>query len=303
MEQLRYPRPQALTAQVQAYQAIPSTQNKKNNLKKLRTIAIQHYLNNQLTTYKLYIHPTLTKRSIRKASNDKTKRFGLQVMDLADLSLFLGLSQVKVEKRIQDYLIRQAKRMQEDGTLDDMRLNSRAAAKGLFFGSLNRMQSLMAWEDELKQASRSYFHQPGYSASANTAIGLTSSFMAQVQRTIDALSPKEPSPSHPSIQIHNNNNAQAAVLASDGQEVLTTAQAVLMLDEAKITYMPLDDRDKAFAHLYEAHIEGNPEIPNVTATQYDAQGVAKSKTLDILVNHENRREIEETGEIQDAVEE
>lgn len=300
MNEQRYPRPIGITRKAQEYQA---NKKQRNDLKQLRALAIQHFLNNQWFITKRVLHPTMTNKSIRKNANDKTKRTSLLVMDLVDFSRFLGLPQVKVEKRITDYLSRQAKRMLKAGNFDALASNSRVAVEGLFFRSLHRLNGMMAWEDDLKASSRAYFNQPGYSMAANAAMGQTSSFMAQFLKLAESFIPKDKdtNPNNPHITINNNN--QQAIVNPQGQELLTTANAVMMLDEAKVTYLPLHNKEEHFHHLYEEHILSNPEVPNVTATKYDAQGVSKARSLDMLITHENRREELETGPIQDAIEE
>lgn len=297
---LRIPRPQSFTLMCQSYQ-------KGNlNLNTLRNITIQHFLSSNLTTLERISHPTRnTKRN--NSTNTKTITYRLKNYDIKDLGHTLMLTLDKAESKVTKHLTKSAEKMRRDGLfIDDVGI-SRAVKSRLFFGALSRLQDLSDWETELRQASRAYYHKPGYSMAANSAITTTNNHMAHLMKLTESLEPKAlPSLPHSGHNINIQNNVALGLSqAPEGQETLTADKAIALLAEAKVTALPLDNKDEFFAGLLDKHNLNSPDIPEVAANLSDAQGVTRAKTFDfekpIPIDHITRRE-DEVGQSTDAIE-
>lgn len=291
----RYPRPQSFTNMCIAYHT-----NKTIPLSTLRNVAIQLYLSQSFLIPTKVSHPVL---NTKKKSN-KYHNYQLKQADLKDLATLIMLNEYKTELRVAKRLSKKAEDYAKQGVFNDLlgpSQDTRDWKSGIFLGSLHRHQRLVAWEEELMGASRAYYHKPGYSASANTAISVTTSHEAHMLKLLNELVPKSVAQSQ-THQVNIQNNIGGVVAPPQGQEVLTADKAIALLAESGHTALPLNDRATHFLELKAKH--NLDDTPNVTANQSDAQGVAKAKSLDkILANmsHEDRR-TEEVGQIIEAIE-
>lgn len=286
----RIPRPKGFTSTCISYNT-----NKTIQLGTLRNLTIQHYLSSQFLIPTRVDHPT-KKLPTEKQLRTKQIQYELRRATIEDLSTMLMLKVEKTELRVTRYLAKQAEKMQQDGVLDNISGHSRAFIFGQFLKSLHRHQRLLGWEEDLMAASKATYHKPGYSASANTAISLTTSHEAHVLKIMQSLSPNQ-GPNPNPIHIHNTQIQGQSQAQLQGQEILTPDKAVALLAEAKVTDLPLENRDQAFIDLVAKH--NLDDMPNVTANFNDAQGVSKKRDF-TYITHEDRR-ADEVGDSLEAI--